>query len=161
MQHHSVTSLETAHSLANGPWLMEGEGGWGRSMYSEFPGNCSVSYLSFVYGKSLWAELNGGENYLHWKANMLPLFSIMTLWNLAKANCTENHVFISCDKVVLGLESKATVSIKSWIKRDFTKLSYHIWLISLNQQIVIQFLLALKTRKEHLNNRKSCCYWRQ
>ena len=24
---------------------------------------------------SLWAELNGGENSLHWKANMLPLLS--------------------------------------------------------------------------------------
>ena len=78
VQRHSVTSLETALSLANGPsW---GREGWGRSMYSAFPGNCSVSYLSFVYGKSLWAELNGGENSLHWKANMLPLFSIMTLW---------------------------------------------------------------------------------
>ena len=49
-------------------------------MYSAFPGICSVSYLSFVNGRSLWAELNGGENSLHWKANMLPLFSIMTLW---------------------------------------------------------------------------------
>ena len=48
-------------------------------MCSAFPGNCSVSYLSFVYGRSLWAELNGRENSLHWKANMLPLFSIMTL----------------------------------------------------------------------------------
>ena len=77
MQRHSVTSLETACSLANGPsW---GGGGRGRSMYSAFPGYCSVSYLSFVYGRSLWAELNGGENSLHWKANMLPLFSIMTL----------------------------------------------------------------------------------
>ena len=46
----------------------------------EFPGNCSVSYLSFVYGRSLWVELNGGENSLHWQANMLPLLSIMTLW---------------------------------------------------------------------------------
>ena len=44
------------------------------------PGNCSVSYLSFVYGRSLWAEFNGGGNSLHWKANMLPLFSIRTLW---------------------------------------------------------------------------------
>ena len=26
------------------------------------------------------AELNGGENSLHWKAKMLPLFNIMTLW---------------------------------------------------------------------------------
>ena len=75
VQRHSVTSLETACSLANDPsW---GGGGCGRSMYSVFPGNCSVSYLSFVYGRSLWAELNGGENSLHWKANMLPLFSIM------------------------------------------------------------------------------------
>ena len=49
-------------------------------MYSAFPGNCSVSYLSFVYGRRLLAELSGGENSLHWKANMLPLFSIMTLW---------------------------------------------------------------------------------
>ena len=36
---------------------------------------------------SLWSmggvcgrSLSGGENSLHWKANMLPLFSIMTLW---------------------------------------------------------------------------------
>ena len=36
--------------------------------------------ISLVYGRSLWAELNGGEISLHWKANMLPLFSIMTLW---------------------------------------------------------------------------------
>ena len=39
-----------------------------------------VSYLAFVYGRSLWAERNGGENSLHWKTNMLPQFSIMTLW---------------------------------------------------------------------------------
>ena len=49
-------------------------------MHSAFPGNSSVSCLSFVYGRSLWAELYGGENSLHWKANVLPLFSIiMTL----------------------------------------------------------------------------------
>ena len=38
---------------------------------------CSVSYLSFVNGKSLWAELYAGKSSLWWKANMLPLFSIM------------------------------------------------------------------------------------
>ena len=75
MQRHSVTSLETARSLAN------------ISIYSAFPGNCSVSYRSFVYGRSLWAVLNGGEITLHWKANMLPLFSIMTLCKkLARQN---------------------------------------------------------------------------
>ena len=65
-------------------WLMAlvgrggGRWGWGRNAYSAFPANCSVSYLSFVYGRNLWEELNGGENSLHWKANMLPLLSIMT-----------------------------------------------------------------------------------
>ena len=64
--------------------VLVGGGGGGkvggvRSMYSAFLGNCSVSYLSFVYGRSLWAGLNGGENSLHWKANMLPLFSLITL----------------------------------------------------------------------------------
>ena len=74
MQRHKVTSLETARSLANGPsW---GGGGGVRKKYV-----FSVSDLSFVYGRSLWAELNGGGNSLHWKANMLPLFSIMTLWD--------------------------------------------------------------------------------
>ena len=60
------TSHETARSLANGPsWgggggeLWRG-GGWRRSMCSAFPGNCSVSYLSFlsmrgVCGRSLTA----------------------------------------------------------------------------------------------------------
>ena len=55
-----------------GLWPFLWVGGWGKSMYSAFPGNCSVSYLSFVYGRSLWAELNGGENSVHWKANMPP-----------------------------------------------------------------------------------------
>ena len=68
------------HSRLRAYWLIDlvGGGGLRKSMYSAFPGNCSVSYLSFVYGRSLWAELNGGENSLHWKANMLPLFSVMT-----------------------------------------------------------------------------------
>ena len=67
--------------------LVEGVGGWGRSMHSAFPGNCSVSYLSFVYGRSLWAELNGGEYSFHWKANTILPFSIMTLtlWSVRNA----------------------------------------------------------------------------
>ena len=40
VQRHSVTSLETSRSLANGPIVSGGEG--------EFPGNCSVSYLSLA-----------------------------------------------------------------------------------------------------------------
>ena len=54
MQRHSTTSLETALSLANG--LSWGVGGWGRSTYVFCdPRNCSVSYLSFVYGRRLTA----------------------------------------------------------------------------------------------------------
>ena len=77
-----VTALR--HSKLRAYWLMAlvwgGRGVQGKSMYSAFPGICSISYLYFVDWRILWAELNGGENSLHWKANMLPLFSIMTLW---------------------------------------------------------------------------------
>ena len=68
------------HSLAN--WLVGGGGVREKYIFmcSAFPGNCRAFYLFSGYGGSLWAELNGGENSLHWKANMLPLFSIMTLW---------------------------------------------------------------------------------
>ena len=34
-------------------------------------------------------ELNGGENSLHWKANMLPLFSIMTLCALSRVRAVQ------------------------------------------------------------------------
>ena len=67
------------HSRLRAHWLMTLVWGWG-SEGEVAQENCSVSYLSFVNGRSLWSELNGGENFLHWKANMLPLFSIMTLW---------------------------------------------------------------------------------
>ena len=94
----SVTAWH--HSRLRAHWLMGGDGGlgWGRSMYSALQGNCSVSYLSFVYGKSLWAELNGGENNysLHWKANMLPLFSIMTLWFLLCCSMPLMWLWIFC-----------------------------------------------------------------
>ena len=47
--------------------------------------------LSLIgYGRSLWAELNGGENSFHWKANMLPLFSIMTLWSYTYKSTRQN-----------------------------------------------------------------------
>ena len=64
------------HSSLRAHCLMTLEAGdWG-GILREFP-------LSFAYGSTgrvcARAELNGGENSLHWKANMLPLFSIMTL----------------------------------------------------------------------------------
>ena len=69
MQRHSVTSLETARSLANGPSL-----GGEKHVF------CVPQELQSLLSLfCLWEELSGGENSLHWKANMLPLFSIMTL----------------------------------------------------------------------------------
>ena len=77
VQRHSVTSLKTARSLANGP-------SWKGQKYVAIlnsPGIAAspICLLSMggVCGLSL---ANGRENSLHWKANMLPLFSIMTLW---------------------------------------------------------------------------------
>ena len=67
MQHHSVTSLETARSMANG--LVGGGGGGGVVAEGKIC-ICSVSYFLSMEGV-------GGENSLHWKANMVPLFSIM------------------------------------------------------------------------------------
>ena len=90
MKRHSVTSHGTARSLANGP---SGGGLRGNSPGIVAP---PISLLSMggVCGRSLTAG-----NSLHWKANMLPLFSIMTLW----ANCTGNQVCTSCNTVVLAL----------------------------------------------------------
>ena len=78
MQRHSMTSLETARSLAND--------NSGRGLRGNSPGiaESPISLLSMEALEELWAELNGGENSLHWKANMLPLFSIMTLWALGR-----------------------------------------------------------------------------
>ena len=72
VQRHSVTSLETARSLANGSSWGEGGGvvSEGEVCILRSPGNCSVSYISFVYGRSVWAELNGGENSLHYIENI-------------------------------------------------------------------------------------------
>ena len=57
VQSHSVRSLETERSLANGPsWPLVGEEGVLREKYVFcVPRDCSVSYLFFVYGRSLWA----------------------------------------------------------------------------------------------------------
>ena len=77
MQRHSVTSLETARSLANGPsWGREGEGG----VCLRSPGIAASPISLLSKGGVSGRNLTAGENYLQWKANMLPLFSIMTLW---------------------------------------------------------------------------------
>ena len=69
-----ATSLETARSLANGPsW----RGGGLREKYVFCIPQELQRLLSLF---CLWEESVGGENSLQWKANMLPLFSIMILW---------------------------------------------------------------------------------
>ena len=82
VQRYSVMSLETARSLAIGPSLRGGGGaGEGEVCILHSPGTAAspISLLS-MGGVRLWAVLSGGKNSLHWKANMLSLFSsIMTL----------------------------------------------------------------------------------
>ena len=115
------------HSRLHAHWLMalvrEGGGVRGRSMFSAFPRNCSVSYLSFVYGRSLWAVLNGGENSLHWKANMLPLFSIRTLWLRTQLEISQVYLEFydrSCH-FSNWVDSSLTVGFvnNSWLKSVF------------------------------------------
>ena len=77
VQRHSVTSHETARSLANDPSFSVGEVCILRS-----PGIAASPISLLSVGGVCGRSLNGGENNsLHWKANMLPLFSIMTLWS--------------------------------------------------------------------------------
>ena len=81
VQRHSETSLDTAHSLPNGPsW------GWGGGVVVSEGEVCilrppGMQRLLPLF--CLWEDSVGGDygrgNFLHWKANMLPLFSIMTL----------------------------------------------------------------------------------
>ena len=65
-------------------------------------GTEAVEYLGFsphhnwmetsetTFRIGLEGELNGGENSFHWKANMLPLFGIMTLW-LPNIPCIQSY----------------------------------------------------------------------
>ena len=90
VQRHSMTSLETVRSLANGPSL-GGGGAEGEVCILRSPGIAAspISLLSMggVCGRSLTAR---GENSLHRKANVLPLFSIMSLW----CDCLEEFEII-------------------------------------------------------------------
>ena len=67
---------------------------------------------------ALEAELYGGENYLHWKTNLLPLFNIMTLWPVpcyssegeecyaAAVNVVDSSSNVACTCSVLTETSK-------------------------------------------------------
>ena len=72
-----------SHWRLRAHWLMAlvgvRGGGYGRIMYSAFPRNCSVSYLSFVYGKSLWVELNGEGNSLYTGRQTCSLYLVLWL----------------------------------------------------------------------------------
>ena len=68
------------HSRLRAHWLMALVN---KYAFCVVPGIAAFpSYLSFDYERSLRAELKGGENFLHWKANVLLLFSIITLWDI-------------------------------------------------------------------------------
>ena len=74
VQRHSVTSLETARSLANGHSLSGGGGGRGRSMYSAFPGNSSVSYILLSIGGDCGPTLR----YVFLAASVAPRQTLTT-----------------------------------------------------------------------------------
>ena len=113
VQRHSVTSLETARSLANDPS--------GGRLRGNSPWNCNVSYLSLVYGSTCGVcgrnLTEGNVFFFRWKANMFPLFSIMTLLlhklldfrysqyneRLSSENTKVNH-----EKVCCGLRVECT-----------------------------------------------------
>ena len=93
VQRHSVTSLETARSLANDPSAGGRGGSEGEVWIPCSPRICGVSYLSFVYGRSLWG---GGENYLHWKVNICSLYLVLWLCDHA----TLAWQILRCDWII-------------------------------------------------------------
>ena len=74
MQSHRVTSLETARSLANGPSF----GLKGKYVFCVPRESKRLLSLFCLWEKSAGRAQRRG-NSLYWKANKLPLFSIMTL----------------------------------------------------------------------------------
>ena len=75
--------------------VLVGGGGGGLSEKYVFCVPRELHHLLSLF--CLWEKLNGGENSLHWKENMLPLFSIMTLWSqltfpFQPVNIAENTV---------------------------------------------------------------------
>ena len=99
-----MTPLETARSMANGP--VGGGGVWGRSMYSAFPGNCSVSYLSFSMGGVCRRSLTAGK-ILFTGRQTCSLY--LVLWLCAKipmmANIALYHLLYSLNARTLPLLS--------------------------------------------------------
>ena len=106
-------------------------------MYSAFPGNCNVSYLSFVYGRSLRAELNGGKNSLHWKANAFHLFTFMTLciqhiysifYYYFSLYVSYNHIIWVLIQTLIGIieVSSSFVSLNgnNFIRKKYFKIYY-------------------------------------
>ena len=73
MQRHSVASLETSRSLANGP----SDGG----LRGEFPGNFSVSYLYFVYGstRGVCGRILKAEKILFTRRQACSLYLVLWL----------------------------------------------------------------------------------
>ena len=80
MQRHSVTSHETVRSLADGS-CWGGGLSWVEKYVFCVPLGIAASPISLLsMGGVCGRSLTAGKFFLHLKANMLPLFSIMTLW---------------------------------------------------------------------------------
>ena len=86
MQRHSVTSLKTARLLVN-----DHSGGGAEG---EFPGNCNVSYLSFVYGSTGGAcgrSLTAGK-ILFTGRQTCSLYLVLWLCDICSVLCTHISV---------------------------------------------------------------------
>ena len=95
------------HSRLRAHWLMAlvggGGGAEGEVCILRSPGNAASPISLLSMGGVCGRSLIGRENFLHWKANMLPLFSIMALlWVvgacvfqplLLEKNCPKYYIF--------------------------------------------------------------------
>ena len=105
-----VTSLKTARSLANGP------------IGGELRGNCpriAVSPISHWLWRSMWAELNGGENSLQWKANICSLYLVLWLSVLSVGYEQSKRVVLHFFKLVWLTSTGSTRCNLSWELNTF------------------------------------------
>ena len=89
------------HSRLRVHWLMYWLSGGGLRGNSPGIAASPIALLSMVALEKSVGGAYRRENSLHWKANMLPLFNIMTLWSftlLCHQNCKYRQMSAWCNK---------------------------------------------------------------
>ena len=143
----TITAWRHSRLRAHWPMALVGGGGLpeGEACILRTPENPKVSYLSFAYGRSLWAELNGGEN-LFTGRQTCSLY--LVLWLCDVAPCKNVFVVIKFSSfwghIVYEIKECSFSYHQHFI--FYSSFSMYCWLF-VNQLICIEFYLKIEYRK--------------